>query len=580
MDTKNYPLSIALHRATHVYINTRDQKNQATKGVIMQTEKIYKFIADTHPQINGDFNQCVDVKAVFRTTGKYAKPNKIFYSDTDKQKKELQKFIDNLDASGRKYCLYYSVYTFNPADKKTITKDSAQSTQILCADLDHITESEFEPILDKLKKNGLEPNYSIFSGHGFQLIYKLDKPSTDKNLLADFTEAMKAKGYPVDEKIKDCARVMRLPYTINNKDPEKPVNTYVYSMKEGTYSLQELKNKLGMKEQKKEVSEKPKERQAPKETKKTEVQNFTAYDDEFLQKTYTCITTDKFPAPIKSALMGLRNGYTDKQIRGIVLYLRDYEGVELKTVINVIQTLANTNTFDYTGDVISDVERKVKALFYHYDYKFNYDDLKEFGSMRGRVIDRSELKLHNSPLKADISNKAFYTYLRLVIVRHYKHKIAFTADEIAKECNITVRSVRTRLEELAKAGLLDKKRANKQDGGKYLYTISKFGIDKAQGYTKINVYVLSDLIKAVDDKIINETVIRFLLYMKRITQGIEGILVSQTEIAKQLNIKRTAVTMLWQKVEELNKGRACPIITREKDSLDEDTFTYYYEIYF
>ena len=285
----------------------------------MQTEKIYKFIADTHPQINGDFNQCVDVKAVFRTTGKYARPNKIFYSDTDKQKKELQKFIDNLDASGRKYCLYYSVYTCNPADKKTITKDSAQSTQILCADLDHITESEFEPILDKLKKNGLEPNYSIFSGHGFQLIYKLDKPSTDKNLLAEFTDAMKANGYPVDEKIRDCARVMRLPYTINNKDPEKPVNTYVYSTKEGTYSLQELKNRLGMKEQKEEVSEKPKERQAPKETKKTEVQNFTTYDDEFLQKTYACITTDKFPAPIKSALMGLRNGYTDKQIRGIVL---------------------------------------------------------------------------------------------------------------------------------------------------------------------------------------------------------------------------------------------------------------------
>lgn len=53
-------------------------------------EKIYKFIVDTHPQINGDFNQCVDIKAVFRTAGKYVKPNKIFYSDTDKQKEELR----------------------------------------------------------------------------------------------------------------------------------------------------------------------------------------------------------------------------------------------------------------------------------------------------------------------------------------------------------------------------------------------------------------------------------------------------------------------------------------------------------
>lgn len=547
----------------------------------METEKLYNFIVDTHPQIARNFNQCVDIKAVFRTAGKYVKPNKIFYSDSERQKEELQKFINSLDASGRAYCLYYSVYTFNPEAKKTITKDNAQSTQMLCADLDHITESDFVPILDRLKENGLEPNYSIFSGHGFQLIYKLDKPSTDKDLLAEFTDALKANGYPVDEKIRDCARVMRLPYTINNKDPENPVKTYVYSMHEGTYSLQELRNKLGMKKQKDTAKEKePTEKQTPKEETKTETQDFTEYDNDFLQRTYTQISTDKLPAPIKAVLMGLRNGYTDKQIRGVVLYLRDYQGEDLETIISTVQTLASVDTFNYTGNVAPDITRKVKALFYHYDYKFNYDDLKEFGSMGGRVVDRSELKLHNSPLKAEISNKAFYIYLRLVIVRHYKHKIAFTAEEIADECNITVRRVRTRLEELAKSGLLDKKRANKQEGGKYLYTVSKFGIDKAQGYTRINVYVLSDLIKAVDDKIINETVIKFLLYMKRITQGIDGIEISQTEIAKQLNIKQNAVSMLWEKVEKLNKGRACPIITREKTWCDKDTFTYYYEIFF
>ena len=167
----------------------------------VKAEELYNFIVDTHPQIAGDYKQCVDIKAVFRTAGKYVKPNKIFYSDSEKQMEELQKFIDALDASGRAYCLYYSVYTFNPEGKQTITKDNAQSTQMLCADLDHITESDFAPILEKLKKSGLEPNYSIFSGHGFQLIYKLDKPSTDKDLLAEFTDAMQANGYPVDEKI-------------------------------------------------------------------------------------------------------------------------------------------------------------------------------------------------------------------------------------------------------------------------------------------------------------------------------------------------------------------------------------------
>ena len=542
------------------------------------TEELYNFILDTHPQINGDFNQCVDIKAVFRTAGKYAKPNKIFYNDSEKQKEELQKFIDTLDASGRAYCLYYSVYTFNPEGKQTITKDNAQSTQMLCADFDHITEKEFTPILEKLKRNGLEPNYSIFSGHGFQIIYKLDKPSTDKELLAEFTDAMKANGYPVDEKIKDCARVMRMPFTVNNKDPEKPINTYIYSTHKGVYSLQEIKNKLGMKKQQETAKkEEPTAKQTPAETQK---QDFTAYDNAFLQQKYTCICTDKLPAPIKAVLMGLRNGYTDKQIRGIVLYLRDYEGVGLDAIISTVQTLASIDTYNYTGDVIPDITRKVKALFYHFEYKFNYDDFKEFGSMDGKVVDRSEVKLQNSPLKEDISNKAFYIYLRLIIIKQYEHKIAFTINEVSQVCNISERSIRTRLEELAKCGLIDKSRAHKTTGGKYVYTISKFGIDKAQGYTRINVYVLSDFIKAVDDKIINETVLKFLLYMKRVAQGIEGLEISQEGIAKQLNIKNTAVSMLWAKVEELNATRMYPYITREKTWFDKDKYSYYYELYY
>lgn len=547
----------------------------------MRTEELYNFIVDTHPQINGNYKECVDIKAVFRTAGKYVKPNKIFYSDSEKQREELQKFVDTLDASGRAYCLYYSVYTFDPEAKKTITKDNAQSTQILCADLDHITESEFSTIFDKLKENGLEPNYSIFSGHGFQLIYKLDKPSSDKELLAEFTDAMKANGYPVDEKIKDCARVMRLPHTVNNKDPENPVKTYIYSTHEGAYSLQEIKNKLGMKKQQKETTKKEDltAKKAPK-CEKTEAQDFTAYDNDFLQRTYTHIVTDKLPAQIKAVLMGFRNGYTDKQIRGIVLYLRDYEGTGLDAIISTVQTLASIDTYNYTGDVIPDIARKVKALFYHFEYKFNWDELKEFGSMNGKVVDRSEVKLQNSPLKEDISNKAFYVYLRLVIEQKYKHKIAFTINEVSQVCNISERSIRTRLEELAKSGLIDKSRAHKTTGGKYVYTISKFGIDKAQGYTRININVLSDFIKAVDDKIINETVLKFLLYMKRVAQGIEGIEVSQEGIAKQLNIKQNAVSMLWAKVEELNATRMYPYITREKTWFDKDKYSYYYELYY
>lgn len=559
------------------------EKIKGTEEVTeMRTEELYNFIVDTHPQINGNYKECVDIKAVFRTAGKYVKPNKIFYSNSDKQREELQKFVDTLDASGRAYCLYYSVYTFDPEAKKTITKDNAQSTQMLCADLDHITAEDFAPILEKLKKSGIEPNYSIFSGHGFQLIYKLDKPSTDKELLAEFTDAMKSNGYPVDEKIKDCARVMRLPFTVNNKDPENPVNTYIYSTHEGVYSLKELRSKLGMKKQaQKAKKEDPTAQQAPKETQK---RDFTAYDNAFLQQKYTCISTNKLPAPIKAALMGFRNGYTDKQIRSIVLYLRDYEGAGLDAIISTMQTLASIDTYNYTGDVIPGIERKVKTLFCNREYKFNWDDLKEFGNMDGKGIDRSNLKLHNSTLKEDISNKAFYVYLRLLIEQKYQHKIAFTIKEVSQACSISERNIRVRLEELAKSGLIDKKRALKKEGGKYVYIISKFGIDRTKGFTKININVLAILLKAVDDKIINETVIKFLLYMKRIVQGNnngnDGIAVSQEEIAKQLNITRNAVSILWAKVEKLNEANKCIYIKREPMPLDNDKYVYYYAVFY
>lgn len=200
-----------------------------------------------------------------------------------------------------------------------------------------------------------------------------------------------------------------------------------------------------------------------------------------------------------------------------------------------------------------------------------------------KVAGYSNMPIYNSTLKEDISNKAFYVYLRLLIEQKYQHKIAFTIGEVAQVCNISERRVRTRLEELTKAGLIDKKRALKKEGGKYVYVISKFGIDRTKGYTNININVLAILLKAVDDKIINETVIKFLLYMKRIAQykdGNDGKEVSQTEIGKALNIKQEAVSKLWAKVEKLNSGRAYPIITREPIRLDKDTYTYYYEIFY
>ena len=165
-----------------------------------------------------------------------------------------------------------------------------------------------------------------------------------------------------------------------------------------------------------------------------------------------------------------------------------------------------------------------------------------------------------------------------MLEKEYKHKIAFTINEVSQVCNISERNIRTRLEELKKAGLLDKRRAHKTAGDKYVYVISKFGIDLSQGFTAINETVLGLFLEAVDKKIINETVLKFMIYMKHVAK--EGRVLSQEGIAKQLNIKQEAVSKLWAKVEELNATRKYPYIIREKLWLDKDKdkHSYYYEV--
>ena len=98
-----------------------------------------------------------------------------------------------------------------------IAVNNAIGTQILIADFDNITEDEF--ILEKIKlaKIGIE-TLDVFTGHGFQSIILLDNPTEDKELLRKFTNLMLSKGFKVDYKIKDCARIMRLIEVWNCKE--------------------------------------------------------------------------------------------------------------------------------------------------------------------------------------------------------------------------------------------------------------------------------------------------------------------------------------------------------------------------
>lgn len=550
-------------------------------------KKIFKFIGDTHKQINNNYNEVVELRAL-RRDKKSVRPLRsfIYYNYDEKELEHLTKQIEELNGLNIPYCFYYSVYSYDSSKGKLINTNSAMSTSILVSDYDHINEDDFKKVLDKLKKIDLEPNYVIFTGHGYQTVYILKEPCYDKDLLSKYTNLLIKKGLPVDSTIKDIARIMRLPYTWNSKDPANPIATYIYSEKEGVYNLDNIFNTL---ENQLETIPGYKENIKDKETKQVKVESntdLTYYDNDFLTQTYlyTGLSIDTTPAPIKAILMGLRNGKSDKMIRALVLYLRDRAGLNLIDITKIVNILTSLNTYNYTGDVITDIDRKVKALFYKYEYKFSYKDIKEFGDMGGKVLDRSILNLSNNLIDKEISNIAYVIYLKLLLKQHYDHVISFTMDEIAELCNRSVDRIRPKVNELVKAKLIDKARSDKKNGGQYRYTISKYSIDKTKGYTKINTNSLGSLIEKLDAGIINATVLKFLLFMKSVAyhgDG-DGFLIDQNSIAKKLNIKQPAVSILWSKIEKINTEYQ-KYITREVDGWTlkpGDKFNYIYEVHF
>ena len=548
-------------------------------------QSLYNFIADTHPQIDGNYEEAVELRALRRdrTNGNPLLKSVIFYNNNQKQREEFEKQVKQLNGLNIPFCFYYSIYSFNPTKHKRINKDDAQRTQILCADFDHIDQHEFDVILEDLKKKGLEPNYSIFSGHGFQIIYKLKTASANKALQEEFTLALVKNGFPVDEKIKDSARIMRLPFTENNKNPNDPIETFIYSQKSGAYDLKEIWRKLGTEEPEpvKDLPEDPHNKY---------------YDDRILYETYidTRLNVNTLPEPIKSMLMGFRNGKTDKMTKSLVLYFRDYVGMTQKEITEVFEAMKKLNTFNYTGNRWQTIKGDIENLYRNKNYKFNYSDVEEFGSVQTfyKLKKNDTTAIYNDIFSAEaydsksksykpVSNIAFVIYLRLLYNQTTTGVKSYTMEEIEKICNKSARRLNDKIKELCSAGLIDKARAHKTTGNAYRYTLNGLKVKEHKGFTQVNTVVLQSMLMLLDEGELNETALKFLLYMKMIVERAKGeeVEIDQQSIAKALNISRTAVVKMWKKLEECKIkyiGRTANWIQTDKNG----KVSYSYNIYF
>lgn len=552
---------------------------------IKDVGKLYDFIVDTHKQITNDYYEVVEVRALRSDRGKnraYRSFN--FFNDTPKQKEYFIKDIESLNDKEIPFCLFYSVYSFVPTNKrnKKINNNNASKTSVLVADFDNITMDQFIKELENFKKVDAYPSYTIFSGHGYQCVWLLEEPTNDKDILNKWTRLLSLKGFKVDQSIKDCARVMRLPYTYNTKDNIKKgsqdepiqIETKVLSANKKRYSLERLFMSVNTLEsintletaKSNEIKTFNEEHKEDEEQKKDIERDYKTYNLKEIYPIYKGILTQKFinelPSQQKAVLYhGFQNNYANAIVTQMTLFLRDYKGLSIDKIKDIILRIATVNK-EYKGSytnkdkIISNIER-----YYNSDYKFNGKVLSVFGKFGGHAI--NDVLIDNYLFSVRISNKAFYIYVRLSIqvrqeLKKQAYKNTFTMNDIEKLVNTSGRRIKPKLDELIKNKLMYVKKGQGKKGSKDTYHLSPY--IKQHGFTTYNQQDITNFISALHDKTINETSLRILLFLKYQIKKIESTgdsetLISQEVIGEYCNCTQTGISKAFQKIEILNKKK-------------------------
>jgi predicted transcriptional regulator len=470
--------------------------------------------------------------------------------------------------NGLPCCTYYSGYTFNRFTKdgkkvNQITKQVSLYTSILPMDFDGITESEFLDQKRQFAKLGIE-TVDIFSGHGYQSIILLNEKSYDKELFAKFTDLLLQKGFPVDSKIRDSARILRLPYTFNCKaflkrdkyydsvNPEA-IPTFVYKKTTKRYSLERVFEKLNslpdvkpmaVKQGLESIAPTLSAEESPAveagEKKLVLEQNdkptIEIKSKDYYRKMYKHLNFDILPSAIQFILMGTPSGIGNDTLLFLVPYLKNTIGLSIGEQIETLQTWGGFCSPVWTKEEIA---HEVKRL-----NKYNF--LAKYGKYTNEMEDyygelvfeewkiEDEIIIPNDVLDKyvrEISDGSFRLYLALKLLQHEEVKSNFTNEEIYEKAGVSLRTFERNIGDLIKSGLVTKKRQNRKDKGeKYTYYVNPF-LSIVNGFVRIK----ASLVELLLLKDISDAQVTFYIYMKRLVGSNEGKYnISQQNLAQKL----------------------------------------------
>lgn len=108
---------------------------------------------------------------------------------------------------------------FGPAIRKTkgLTKEDILGTKVLWVDVDDTQK----PLCT------LPPTMRVFSGHGWHLYWELTEPLEDIDLIEELNKILIRDVSTADIACWNANRILRVPGTVNKKDPESPIAVYL-----------------------------------------------------------------------------------------------------------------------------------------------------------------------------------------------------------------------------------------------------------------------------------------------------------------------------------------------------------------
>lgn len=584
-----------------------------------QLDNILDFLQKVHPELIKNKNKmdlpegvykdnlAIEIRPLKRDGGNPSWCNHRVYGYSVNQKDALGKFLNKVNNADFNCCMYYSVYAFNYTvlgvsksgkESKTwnnkVCLNNSIGTHILISDFDHITQEEFLKYKQIYSDLGIE-TIDVFSGHGYQQIVLLDKLSLDKDLLKKYTNLLISRGFPVDLKIKDSARIMRLPFTFNSKDKDNPVRTGIISNTSLRYSVEDIFNKLeslpvvnnlqteirlvNLNSSKTEKIDK-----LDKSNKKEEVKNkkidFSkeSLDRNILENLYPMINFSTLPSAIRLMLSGFQDGFANSVLMFLVLYLKE-QGYSLTLVKDIINILKSLNTYNYAWEDLQ-VDAEVKRFYYSTSYSSKaifFGELKVFGAVDYSFKNKDIVTVNNYVFTKlnSISSTSFYIYIKMLEKYNYNGLSVFTLTDLVSITGLSKRSALDNLQFLIITKLVDKKRAYKKNGEEYKYFISKFTPDSSFGFTSFNIATLKLLLKLVNLKELTTTQLCICMYIKKCCYGTkEDCSVSQSTLANIIGVTQQGISKSFKKIEELE------LIKREKEEIGDFKFKYNYTVHF